>query len=188
MIMMAVAAWQQQLDKACEQLTAAVSEHASQQDIIAKSGKKSKVYKAAMSECVAIHTRVEDIVAAILPVIGKCCKQFCNHSGIAQHDVVLCFARALIESRLFPVMLPYGKGGAWSGLGVEIDEFVACHVDAWVQAASFGSHSAKVIAGVKGACGAFMRITPIVEPHGTVVSLKRMIQQLMIGIALRSGG
>ena len=71
---------------------------------------------------------MEDIVAAILLVIGKCCKQFCNHSGIAQHDVVLCFARALIEARLFLVVkVPYRKVGAWSSLGVEIDEFAARH-------------------------------------------------------------
>jgi hypothetical protein len=186
-IKMAVAAWQQQLDSACEQLIAAVSEQASQQDIIAKSGKKSKVYKAAMSECVVIHNRVKGIVAAILPVIQNCCRAFCNLSGIAQQDVVVCFAGALIEARLFPVKMPYCKGGAWSGLGVEIDEFVASHVNAWVQAASCGSHSAQIIAGVKCACEEFMCITPIVEPHGTVVSLERMIQQLFLGTATALG-
>ena len=164
-----------------------MSEQASQQDIIAKSGKKSKVYKAAMSECVVIHNRVKGIVAAILPVIQNCCRAFCNLSGIAQQDVVVCFAGALIETRLFPVKMPYCKGGVWSGLGVEIDEFVASHVNAWVQAASCGSHSAQVIAGVKCACEEFMCITPIVEPHGTVVSLERMIQQLFFGTATALG-
>ena len=36
--------------------------------------------------------------------------------------VLLCFARVLIEARLFLVAkMPYRKVGAWSSLGVEID-------------------------------------------------------------------
>ena len=175
MIKMAIAVRQQQQDRACELL-----------DIIAKSGKNSKAYKAAKFECVVIHTWVKGIVAAISLVFGYCCRAFFNLSGIAQHDVVVCFVGALnIDARLFPVRMPYCKGGAWGGLGVEIDEFVASHIDAWVQAASCGSRSAQVTAGVM--CEEFMCITPIFEPHGTVVSLERMIQQFIPGTALGSG-
>ena len=60
------------------------------------------------------------------------------------------------------------------------------HVGA--QAAICGSRSAQVIAEVRRACEAFMCIAPVAEPHGIVVSLERMVQQLIFGVALGSGG
>ena len=93
-----------------------------------------------------------NIVERFLPCLGDCCAVFCHTIGIGQADVILCFARALMCSRLKPLRIGAECVGTdeWGG-GSRICECVVTHSEGWAMGTCVDEVSDEALLGVQSA-------------------------------------